>query len=793
MPKAPIKKGGPPAALRKKYLEEPEVVVASTGANSAEKYRLRTDKLNAAYREVRQASRDIAPLPKITEEDWQIRLSLKNNLKLFSETILPNTFYLNWSLDQLRCISKLETVFLESGKFALAMPRGGGKTALTRSAILWGTAFSHKKFPFLLGSRQDKAQGSLEYVKAAWYQSPLLLRLFPEVAYCIRRIENRWHLAKAQTYNRHRTHLEWGTESVTYPCLLLSEKEAESYLKHDPSSVKYLEEYKAYMPSQGGIILGTSGIDGSVRGEAGVHPLTLAQPRPDVVVIDDVQKDSAADSPIQVKKLKELIAGALLGLAGPDTAISAIMPCTVTREGDVSDDYLDPLKHPEWRGERCGLVKQWPEGVNNEDISLETEEGKAWNTYNDLRKDSLRMYGDNRLGSEYYLSNREVMDRNFVCSWEDRYDKRTQQSAQQYAMDLRLESPQTFIAEYQNIGKRLNEGAVIPISADQLSRKVINCPRFYVPSSTTSLVAFIDVQDEILPYAFLASEPNFTAVVPEYGTWPVLRTREWTKDQSRSWKMLTDSFFQEYPDHKKTDEKGRVIAPIEAKLYHGLTKAVDYLLNLQFKKLDEKETPQKIDYIGIDTRWGQLASTIKTFIRNHPAKEKLVAMIGVGIPPTQRQIEQYTRYPGWTFESQVCPLVREDKWYYSPDNGGQYRISTDVNRMKSFILQRFASPPGISGCWSLYAGSPEEHELFSKHVCDSEYPQRIECKPTGVIKDMWAVRQGNPDNEYLDIICGCASLASKMGCYVLPGYLPSAPKKKRKLSELWDQKHKMKT
>ena len=54
---------------------------------------------------------------------------------------------------------------------------------------------------------------------------------------------------------------------------------------------------------------------------------------------------------------ERIIAGAVLGLAGPGKKIAGIMPCTVIHPGDLADRILDREKHPEWNGERTKLVE----------------------------------------------------------------------------------------------------------------------------------------------------------------------------------------------------------------------------------------------------------------------------------------------------------------------------------------------------------------------------------------------------------------------------------------------------
>jgi hypothetical protein len=722
--------------------------------------------------------------------NWERRLACKRNLRLFNETYLPNVFSLGWADNHLRCIRKMETVFLDGGMFALAMPRGGGKTAMCRGSMLWGTGYAHRVFPFFIGASAKKATQTLDFIKTYWYMSQALRQDFPEIAYPIRRIENRAQLATGQIFRGESTHVEWGADSVRYPCILLPRELGELYERQDPESVQWLKEYQAYLPSNAGVIIRTAGIDGSIRGDADVHPITLTQPRPDVALLDDVQKDQGADSPTTCDKLIAMIDGAVQGLAGPGERIAALMPNTVIREGDVSDTYLDRTKKPEWGGERCALVNSWPPGISDVEITLETEAGKHWTQYGEERRKSYRLYDDIRLATEYYRKHREIMDDGFVCSWDERYDSDTELSAQQHAMNLRLSNPITFLAEYQNKPRRYDHDNTIMISADDLAKKTVGIKRRHLAPDAHRLVAFIDVQNEILFYSVLAVNMDFTGNVVDYGTWPHVGIPSFQKHQVEGWSLLTTEFFKAYPQHRdkaiKT-EGGKVRAPLDAKIYFALTKAVNHLLKLRFTRdMDGIPETRKVERIGIDTRWGKASEFIKQYCRECGHRE-VVPYTGQAFLPSHKQLEEYVRTTGWLFEDQVNPSVKEVKWVFKPMPDGYRMLQCDVSRMKTFLMKRLASPPGASGSISLFDAPAEAHEMFARHICESEYPEPLEAR--GMKKDLWRPRSGNPDNDYLDTVVGCCALASMLGASVKTGEKQNVrPKRRRKLSELWKRK-----
>jgi len=741
-----------------------------------------------------QAAREIQPLP-VETIDWDVRLACKHDFKLFCETYGKAVFFLPWSEPQLKCIEKLETVCTNSGvKHAFAMPRGGGKTAICRLAIIWCTAYGHKRYPIFIGSRQDASEQTLDFIKRYWFANPLLLRDFPEIAYPIFRIENRFHMAKGQLYNNELTSIQWGSDAIRYPSLILPRDVSDFYRSYDPKSVQYIKDRRQWTPVSSGIKIECAGIDGSIRGKAEVNPITLEQMRPDLALLDDVQKDQKADSPIMCEKMTILIDGAIRGLAGPEEGLSCLMPCTVIREGDVSDTYLTPTKKPEWQGERTKMVTSWPPGITDHEITMEHEPSKRWNEYTEIRRKSLRLHGDISLATNYYQTHQKVMDENFVCTWKERFVKKGKNaeiSAQQNAINLRLENPITFPSEYQNIGRIEDKNLVQMITADQLKQRTVHLHRFQVPLDTQYISTFIDVQDEMFFYATLAVSPDFTGIITDYGTYPEVKAPFFQKSQTQAWNMCSRDFFKAYPEYKNralTVRGGKPKAPLDEKIRYGLEQCIKYLKTKRYVKDDEQKTELLCNKFAIDARWGQAADSILRFIREYN-DPNLLAYLGFSISPVNKQLDEYTRtgqYRSWLFEDQVSPRVEKVKWCLRPGKDGRPYIFADVDLLKDFVMSRLGVAPGARGSICLFHQEPDLHSLFASHVCSSEYPEPIEGR--GVKKNKWLMRDGRPDNDWLDCLVGAAALCTFQGAFIHHGTDKSPQKIKRSLSSLHRRK-----
>ncbi len=812
--KKPVKKRKLPAAESRgsKNTKERDIERGLDRKNRQSSYQKRID---SAARNIR----DDQWLELLDGINWDRRLSSKFCLRTFCEEYLSGVFFMGWSDDQLRCCKKAESVFLGDEMFALAMPRAGGKTAMTRGALTWGTAHAHKRFPCNISASDPKSLQSLNALKTFWFGSPLLLQDFPEIAWSIRKLENRQAGARGQLFDGFNTHVVWGSNSVRYPCLLLPKKDADVYLKYDPDCVQQINAYdhelgefvERWIVRSAGINISTYGIGGAIRGEAETHPITMEQPRPDLVVLDDVQKDIVAESPAQVDKLVMLIEGAITGLAGPGQHVSVIMPCTVTREDDASDTFLDSSKKPEYRGERCRLVDQWPDGITDLEISMDTPAGKLWNKYRETQRDSYRDFDKHSLRCEtcredllnpcneghkikmaptqLYINNRTIMDHNFVVTWTERYGNPTlvdgevihkderEISAQQHAMNLRFKSEETFPAEYQNRGRKLADEGEILITSPALQQKVVALNRGEVASDTQHVAAFVDVQSEGLFFTVGACTPDFTGNFCDYGTFPKFGTRYYSKQQMHSWNSLTKMFFDYYPEHVNKavkTESGKRQAPLEAKIYHALSVFIPKLLQQEYTRQDQYGTTFKIQKLAIDSRWGQASDVIRRYIRECGHSE-VIPYYGQAFPPTNRQIEEYEMRKGWYFEHVKHRNIKAPMWIIRPNPDGMYYMCADVDRGKDFLFNRLASPQGATGSWSLFNDTPENHELFADHICKSEYPEPVLAR--GLKKNKWIVRESGFDNDYLDCAVGTMMVLSYLGACLITGGESTSPKK----------------
>jgi len=761
----------------------PEKVKKSKKKVSRNEAHARQDKYN---KDKYAAHRDIGELPEIV--NLKRRKSCERDFKLFCKTYFPAVFYLGWSTDQIKTANKIELTILKSGLFAVAMPRGSGKTALCIAAMIWATAYAHKRYLYFIGDEQSSADGSLLAVKTAWETNDLLFEDFPELAFPIRKLEGITIRQKGQIFNDRPVGSRWESQSVRFPCIVIDKEQAKKYPKWTMETKK---KSGVYCYKSAGTIIMTKGIGGGIRGAFVTHPLTGEMLRPDLILADDVQTDKTAASPSSVIRIIENINGAVKGLSGPDKLIAGVMPCTVIREDDVSDQFLDQLKHPEWKGERFSLVNGWPDGITEEEISNETPPGRDWNKYDQLRRESLRSHGDIRLATVFYSENRKVMDKGFDVSWKERYNSdkslegNKEVSAQQHAMNLRLEDPHTFAAEYQNRPKRASSSQSVPLASAQVAEKITNIDRFNVPSQCQYITSFIDIQNEMLFQVTVAWVTDYTGYIIDYGTFPEFGHRYFTKSQAERWCRMSKCYFDAYPNESPEgfNQSNQPKAPFESKIYHAVKALCTLSLNKTFVRDDGVQ--MEINRIGVDCNWGKSESKAKEAIRDL-RDNRLLPCHGMYVGATSRSFGEYQRKDFQLYEDQKHPNTDHVGWILSKNASNMRHLLVDVNYYKTFVFNRLSTPTGKTGSMTLFNAKPEDHQMFADHVTKGEYPEEVQARGKKV--EEWKANVG-VDNDYFDCIVGNTALASFEGCRLQDDIINKPrPTSKRKLSDMYARK-----
>lgn len=667
----------------------------------------------AKSRERSLAGRDIGDIPKVA--DPERREQAKESFRFFCEAYFPQTFSLAWSADHLKVINKIEGAVLRGGLFAMAMPRGSGKSSLAECACLWAVLFGHRDFVCLIGASEIHAVEMLESIKTELESNDLLEEDFPEVCFPIHQLNGISNRCAGQLCQGERTHIGWTAREVVLPTIEGSDAS--------------------------GAIIKVAGITGRIRGMKFKRPDGRSV-RPSLVVLDDPQTDESARSPSQCANRESILAGAILGLAGPGKKISGIMPCTVIRPGDMADRILDREKHPQWQGERTKMVYLFPE---NE---------KLWEKYGELLADGFKNGQGAEEAREFYREHREEMDEGAKIAWPERHNE-DEISAIQHAMNLRLQDEAAFFAEYQNEPVSDGEGLIGLITPDEIVAKTNGIKRGMIPLQATHLTAFIDVQQKLLYWMVVAWEEDFTGYVVDYGTYP---------EQNHRYFILRDV--------RKTLATARRNAGLEGQIYSGLERLTEEILGREWRRDDG--AAMSVERCLVDANWGQSTDVVYQFCRQSVHSAVLIPSHGRYVGASSIPFSDYRRKAGEQVgHNWRIPSVRGRR--------AVRHVIYDTNYWKSFVHARLQVAMGDRGCLSLFGRDPVAHRLLSEHLC-AEY--RVQTEGRGRTVDEWKIRPEQFDNHWLDCLVG-AAVAGSMEGVGLSGtaYSQNAPTLRYKLSE----------
>ena len=647
------------------------------------------------------AGRDIGQLPEVVNPDR--KAACERNFQLFCESYFPETYSLAWSPDHLKVIEKIETAVLRGGLFALALPRGSGKTTITESAALWSMLYGHREFVVLIGATESAALELLDSLKTELEVNERLAEDFPEVCYPVAQLEGIANRCAGQLYKGERTRITWTSNEIVLPTI---------------------EGSRA-----SGIIVRVAGITGRIRGMK-FKRSDGRNVRPSLVVIDDPQTSESAGSLEQTRKRVRVLAGDILGLAGPGQKISGIMPCTIIRPGDMADIILNRNTHPDWNGEKTRMVYRFPTNM------------KLWEEYAEIRAEALRTEGNFQKATEFYLANREAMDAGAEVSWEARFNH-DEVSALQHAMNLKFQDEQAFQSEYQNDPLPDDTADDSLLSVDEICAKINGLARRRVPLKCDRLTMFVDVQKALLFYVVIAWAEDFTGAVIDYGSWP---------DQHRHEYSLADA----NPSIQTLFPK----AGFEGALYAALSALTDECLGREWER--EDGAVLKIERALVDANWGQSTDVVYQFCRQSSHAGVILPSHGRYVGASSKPMTEYRKQQG----------DRLGFNWMIPNVAGKRAIRHviyDTNYWKSFIHARLAVPVGDKGSLTLYGRIPGAHQLFAEHLT-AEY--RVKTQGRGRTVDEWKLKPQSHDNHFLDCVAGCAVCGSMLGAS-LPETLPA--------------------
>lgn len=531
------------------------------------------------------AGREIGRLPPVADPNR--KRAAARSLKLFCQYYFPQTFAKPFSEDHEKVIATMERAVLQGGLFALAMPRGSGKTSLCIAAALWAVLYGHHQFVLLVGATGKKGGELLRSIKTELKTNPLLVADFPEACFPIHALEGINNRAAGQRFNGQPTFMGWTKEEVVLPTI--------------PGSMA------------SGAIIAVAGILTASRGAQYKRP-DGSTVRPSLIIADDPQTHRSAKSVTQCEDREIILKNDLLRSAGPGEKMTMIVPCTVIAEGDLADRLLNRDLNPLFSGIRTKTIYEFPTNM------------AMWERYWELRAEGFRRGDEGAAATEMYRENRKPMDAGAQVAWEHRVEP-GDLSALQTAMNVYLSDPRAFGAEYQNEPVKLTAAVEIRLlTAIEITEKLNHLARGVVPAFGTIVNAKIDVSQDVLWWTVAAWGVEFDGALLDYGTWP---------SQDRAYFTLTNL-------QRTIADELEDAASLEEQIYEALARATDELLSREFHRADG--AVMRIGSLHVDAGWQ--GKTIKKFCRESKHAALLLPSHGRGVRAKDRPISEWAKQEG---------------------------------------------------------------------------------------------------------------------------------------------------
>jgi hypothetical protein len=635
------------------------------------------------YKEKLRANRMI---PKIDEtKERESREKYRYNLKAFCLEVMPHSFNLEFSESHDRVVQSMQEAILNGGWRCYAMPRGSGKTTLAIAAIIWAILFGHLRFGAIVASDQGAAAKLLSSIKTEIWQSDIIGKLWPQLfAYLEKGEGHGQKFIHVLNYDGTPPLIKWGTDMLKLPSVPVDDG----------------HEWN-------GAVVQVRGITSGIRGMQ-LKLKTGETIRPDFLMVDDPQTRESSRSKTQTDQREEIIDGDAIGLAGPGKTIAAFMLCTVIEPNDLSERYLNRKIHGEWAGVKSAMVEQWPDALDT-----------LWEEYKVLYVKATREERDTKEATDFYLANREAMDKGGRVYWEAR-KLPGDHSALQHAMNMRIRMKNAFLSEYQNEPIQRVAGKPYMIDEVMVMEKTNGLQRLTMPSEARLLVVMVDINYIGLTSVVLASTNDAVRYMIDCQKFPENGD---LYDPSRN-------------KHKESDA---------AAIARALDAHIPILAGKRYMRDGQMVAPDLVlidcgNWMDLVFRWCAANGHKLATPRLYPSR---------GRADSKYQPSQLVGQPG-------------DGWHVAEwKNRGRVLVhNSDLWRMRA--QQAFIVPTSVPGSVSLYGKTPGEHKAFSDEVCAEILDEYQELTEGGNRFFKWSHRVG-ARNDKLDSLVGAMAGLSCLG------------------------------
>lgn len=566
------------------------------------------------------------------------------------------------------------------------MPRGTGKTTIVKYSAVWALVYGHRRFLLVFAATRPEARKILAAVKSALRRknSPLHLD-FPEICEPFIKLAGSALLARGQILNGDNTNITTSADELVFPTTGGSKSS--------------------------GSVVRAVGVNGAFRG-ASSDPPDETGGRPDFVILDDLQTEAVARNPNRVNDLEEKINAAIEGLSESGYELSMVLTCTVLFPDDLADRYLNPDIYPHWHGIRGQMIDVWPDMMDR------------WREFRSIRHESAH------LAHQFYLDHYDEMRAGARVSWPEKFDPAHFEDALEMALTKWADNERGFWSECQNQPMAPPSAAVV-VPAKVIMARVNGLERGAAPFDTYKITAFVDCHDDILYWAAVAWNNDFTGFVLDYDTFP-RQNRLYFKKSDGGLKTLRIEF------------GGSADSALQA----GLVSVFNTLAEREFH-VEGGNGIHALDRILVDAKFKP--AVVESAVRFAKAGV-VVPYRGFPITASKYPMSEWLKKPGRVFGHHLIVERIKGRVFES--------VLSDVNYWKSKTHEKFGQQPGEAGSLTFWGTDTRFHRLIAEH-CNAETCQLVSSGKNEV--NEWKEKPTKPDNHYFDALTGNLAAASSLG------------------------------
>jgi hypothetical protein len=435
-------------------------------------------KTSNEYKREQHARRALIDHPE--PSDVAHRQEIEADDALWLKMFLPDAYPLGFGKVHYEIMERARYAVTSGGRYAIAAPRGEGKTTTVNGLCLKALLTGEVRFPVTIPWKEKDMKRALKFWLTALCWNDIVASKeygYPDICEPFRR---------ANGISQRLNSLCWrDTGESTGAHLMLSDG-------------------MIVLPEAAGVI-GSATLNGNPRGLQYTVDDGLVL-RPDLALIDDPSDRETARSPERTRQNCETIDADIMGMAGPDSNMPTVMTGTVICEGDTMTHYLGD-DAADWDSTKVAQIIRWPENMD------------LWSEWNKIRVKGLAEKDHGAADRAFYKKHKKKLLEGFEVSWTERYDKKRGEPDAFYAAmkDFYRMGPTAFASERQN-APQLVQSTVFDLNEKDITNNADEeRAAGALPGEVRQIVAYSDINLYGIHWAAIGFVNDFTGYCTYYG------------------------------------------------------------------------------------------------------------------------------------------------------------------------------------------------------------------------------------------------------------------------------------